>query len=434
MDAGFFSNNAMLGNYVWMDDNSDGIQDAGEAPISGVTVFLYDASGNIVASTVTDANGYYNFANVLPGTYTVGFTTTPSGAVPTNLDAGGNDGMDSDVNVITFRSAPITLAAGDVNLTVDAGLVIEPLASVSDVVWDDEDGDGIQDPEETVGVPGVLVELYAADGTLVATTITDGNGQYQFNNLPSGDYYLEFSNLAPGTSFSPQNVGSDSSDSEADAGGATGTFTLNPGEHNSSMDIGIVNFNPVLPVELIEFRGQIKTDHNYLTWSTATEINTERFEIERSINGNDFSQIGEVKANGNSSSLSQYDFKDVDYVINQPNYYRLKIVDEDNTFEYSNVVVLKRDKTQLSFSYFPNPVHDQITIQLNNESLTGEDMEIKIIDVLGRTIKVYSAGVDTDDVITEIKLDLSYLASGNYMIHITVDDSFVTKKLTVTRP
>ena len=66
-----YENAAVLGNYVWLDENADGLQDAGEPGLAGVNVLLKDSIGDVVGTRVTDSNGAYLFNNLVPGTYTV---------------------------------------------------------------------------------------------------------------------------------------------------------------------------------------------------------------------------------------------------------------------------------------------------------------------------------------------------------------------------
>jgi len=111
-----------LGDFVWFDANANGIQDAGEAGISNVTVRLLDGSGNALGPTVTtDANGKYLFANLVAGAYAVQFVT-PTGYVLTPADQGADDAKDSDADTTTGKTPPVTLAAGTTNLTLDAGM------------------------------------------------------------------------------------------------------------------------------------------------------------------------------------------------------------------------------------------------------------------------------------------------------------------------
>ncbi|GAB3694307.1 hypothetical protein GCM10027592_15090 [Spirosoma flavus] len=107
---------ATLGDYVWLDLNGDGQQQVGEPPLAGVTVTLI-SNGTVVATTTTNASGLYSFT-VLPGVpYSVSFTA-PTGYTGTAANA-GPDATDSDpVGGIT---APVTLTAGQVDNTIDAG-------------------------------------------------------------------------------------------------------------------------------------------------------------------------------------------------------------------------------------------------------------------------------------------------------------------------
>ncbi|MEL7428333.1 MAG: SdrD B-like domain-containing protein, partial [Bacteroidota bacterium] len=154
IDAGYYEN-AALGDFVWLDDNANGIQDAGEPGISGVTVNLLDDNGNQIGTTTTDGNGFYAFTGLTPGDYVVEFEA-PVGFEASPQDAGGDDTVDSDADPVTGQTGTITLSSGENDLTNDAGFYEN--ASLGDFVFLDEDADGIQDPGET-GVPNVTVEL-----------------------------------------------------------------------------------------------------------------------------------------------------------------------------------------------------------------------------------------------------------------------------------
>ncbi len=227
---------ASIGDYVWYDADRDGVQDGGETPINGVLVTLYDAVGAAVATTNTDAVGFYKFADLIPGDYSVGFTP-PAGYVFSPQDQGGNDGRDSDANPSTGRTIPTTLSVGEYDPTWDAGLW-RP-ASIGNYVWNDINMNGIQDPGES-GVPGVLVTLYDVSGAAVATTNTDVNGLYGFAGLVPGDYSVGFT-LPADHLFSPRDTGADDTvDSDPNlATGRTVVTTLDPGENDPTWDAGI---------------------------------------------------------------------------------------------------------------------------------------------------------------------------------------------------
>ncbi len=245
IDAGVIAPVVAVGDYVWRDDNLDGLQTAGEPPLKGVKVELFDASGapamdadgNPVAAVYTDASGKYFIDNLIPGTYYIVFTP-PTGYDFTGQMVGSNTGKDSNPDA-TGRTPDFTIGAvaggttsADtdpatkatlVNPTIDAGLV-QPEVGVGDFVWVDTDKDGIQDPNEPV-LEGVLVQLLNADGTLardadgnlVLPEYTDDNGFYFFDNLRPGDYRMQFL-LPAGYTFTTDNP----------AAGGTGDNDSNP--------------------------------------------------------------------------------------------------------------------------------------------------------------------------------------------------------------
>ncbi|NDY94088.1 SdrD B-like domain-containing protein, partial [Ideonella livida] len=122
VDAGLFQK-ASVGDTVWVDANGNGQLDGTEAGQAGVTVKLLDANGTVVATTTTDANGKYLFADLTPGTYAVQFdkSTLPAGYEFTQRDAGA-DASDSDADTTTGTTSQFTLRSGEANTTVDAGV------------------------------------------------------------------------------------------------------------------------------------------------------------------------------------------------------------------------------------------------------------------------------------------------------------------------
>ena len=223
----------------------------------GVIVQLYTAAGVLVGEQRTDAQGDYLFRNLPAGDYYVQFIP-PTGYVITAQDAGGTNGndqsanggiFDSDVNPLTGRTVVTNLQPGETDRTWDAGLyLMTSPASIGDRVWYDTDRDGVQDFNET-GVAGVTVELRNGAGELVATTMTDVDGYYRFDNLAPGEYAVNFI-LPGGYVISPQDAGSnDSADSDADpVTGRAPVTVLVAGENDPTWDLGI--YLPVEPASL----------------------------------------------------------------------------------------------------------------------------------------------------------------------------------------
>ncbi len=228
-----------LGDHVWLDLNGNNLQDSGEPGVANVTVNLLDGSGTVVATQTTDATGFYNFAAVLPGNYTVQFLP-PAGMTLVTANVGSNDTLDSDPGV--DGKIAVTVVSGVGNQTVDAGIVP---AKLGDFVWWDQDGDGTQGASEPA-VVGMTANLLDKDGKPVldaggnaVTAITDAQGKYEFVVLP-GEYRVGFV-LPAGATFSKLDQGSnDAADSDTDlATGLTPVVKLVSGDVNTTLDAGL---------------------------------------------------------------------------------------------------------------------------------------------------------------------------------------------------
>ena len=184
-----------MGNFVWFDANKDGIQDADEVGVAGVTVTLdgqldmdvvVDADGNLVKPVTTDANGKYVFTNLLPSDYGVTFTI-PAGYYETVRTAGDDRSVDSDGAQTWLR-----LKQGQDDMTVDLGLIAE--GTIGDTLFWDVDNNGGSEPsgadKPLVGVTVKLTYTTPAGVEKTLTTVTDENGKYSFKDLAPGDYVV----------------------------------------------------------------------------------------------------------------------------------------------------------------------------------------------------------------------------------------------------
>lgn len=241
---------ASLGDKVWEDTNTNGIQDSGEPGVSGVTVKLYNCNDDLIATTTTDSNGNYLFSDLVPGDYYVLFVL-PAGYTFTTQDTGSNDEKDSDVDINTGRTICTTLQPGENDLTWDAGLVKEECKNtIGDYVWHDANTNGIQDANE-YGILGVVVELLNSQSTVLQTDTTDVNGKYQFTNVLNGTYKVRLaaSNFVQGGALyggqsekwfmTFKDKGSnDAKDSDGDLSTKTATVTVNC-QDNPTIDFGL---------------------------------------------------------------------------------------------------------------------------------------------------------------------------------------------------
>jgi hypothetical protein len=183
---------------------------------------------------------------------------------------------------------------------------------------------------------------------------------------------------------------------------------------------GITSFSPftistpaltALPLNLLSFaavKNKLVVDVN---WATSNEINTNKFEIEYSIDGIVFIKVGEVVAAGNSSSVKDYSFTHLKPNTNGYNYYRLKMIDNDGSFKYTRIatVFIKDDIKQTIIA--PNPVVDVLNIV---EPSTTFITTVEVYDSKGALMISKIVNAETQ----VYSLPVSILAKGNYMLKV----------------
>lgn len=144
----------------------------------------------------------------------------------------------------------------------------------------------------------------------------------------------------------------------------------------------------VLPIELLSFTGYNDGDVNVLNWVTASERNSAKFEIEKSSDASTFEYIGEVPAAGNSIIELGYNFIDPNPQFGD-NYYRLKMIDSDGTFKYSEIINIKVREDNMGvqdgiIKIYPNPTNGYLNIQY--QSSRDNNLDLQIFDMLGKNM------------------------------------------------
>ncbi|MBX0332190.1 T9SS type A sorting domain-containing protein [Pontibacter sp. HSC-14F20] len=185
-----------------------------------------------------------------------------------------------------------------------------------------------------------------------------------------------------------------------------------------SIVIRLLGDEPViipLPVELVYFTATVRNNQAHLEWLTASELDNDRFEIERSLDARSFEMVGTVKGKGTTSLESKYTFTDRTPVQGTV-YYRLKQVDLDGQFAYSNVIAVnaKGLARELATQAYPNPFQDVIKV-----TLTAPEAQVAamtIYDINGR--RVMTKDLDLDAGVNMLELKLNQLQSGMYILKV----------------
>ena len=187
-----------------------------------------------------------------------------------------------------------------------------------------------------------------------------------------------------------------------------------------------------LPVTMIYLQADaINNAYIRLTWATAVEINNSGFDIERSIDGQTWTHVGWVDGHNNTTTESDYSFNDMDVVPNVVYYYRLKQVDNDGMFEYTDIVSarLTGDVTFSVKEFVPNPTMDQTNLIIT----ASKDQEITVAfyDVIGQKVMESVSAINKGA--NKIEFDLGKLASGTYTATISSSNERYTKRVIVQK-
>ena len=209
------------------------------------------------------------------------------------------------------------------------------------------------------------------------------------------------------------------------------TFTnTNPGGNYWIAQMATFFAGSSLPIELVSFSSQCTNNSVVLNWATATEINNNFFTIERSADGEEFTQIATLKGAGNSNSLLNYSTVDENPIYGT-SYYRLKQTDYNgSSVIYSNIVVNYSGSPSIC-NVFPNPnAGNEINFSFIATN-TGDNFHVYISDITGRIVFEKVLIADSKDINTyTINLE-SNLSKGIYFLSGTINNNQFTKKLIV---
>lgn len=204
--------------------------------------------------------------------------------------------------------------------------------------------------------------------------------------------------------------------------GGAGGILLEVDEHNYENHFTCTFC--IFPVELVSFDAEnIDNNKAKLSWTTATEINNSHFDIQRKVEDKAWETIGRVDGNGTTSQRIDYTFFDEE-VPQGSVYYRLKQVDFDGGFDFSDVEFVRFGaKFDDDLVLFPNPVQDAFTLSFSDSSYEIE--EVELLDMSGRSLMKKII----DEPINEQTINVEHLVKGMYLVKVTLNVGVTTRRI-----
>jgi len=277
------------------------------------------------------------------------------------------------------------------------GLLLKKNSDQFGIFWDN--GNLV----DVVGIHGIAWGI-AGSASLYST----GWGHTELNNVGAGE-------SAHFTEDTPGEVGT-SGNWTIQAFSSATPGTLNGGNNNA------------LPVELMSFSAILKKNLVHLNWMTATEVNNYGFDIERKKENEDWKVLGFVEGHGNTNSPKEYSFLDNDIDAAGIYYYRLKQIDNDGSYEFSQMIEVDFN-SPVSFELkqnYPNPFNPSTTITFTLPA--NEIVSLSVYNMLGEEIQILQNGF-LEAGIYSYNFNAEELPSGVYIYNLSYNNKTQTKKM-----
>ena len=424
VDAGYFVCVTICGT-AWYDINKDDMFDDFENGINGLKVRIYKLVGGQYIywdltttghkpNTPSD-DGYFEFCTS-PGTYYIEIVMPPLGLVQVRPNIGPPNKSSDLTNAFGKGTTnSFTISSSNPNCDILGGFY--PMATMGNLVWYDDNNNGIQDNGE-VPAQNIQVDLYDENSNIIETTNTNANGVYEFEYLEKKEYFIGIT-PPPGYNFTLEHNGDENLDSDVDHSNGLNTtarFMMEPGVDAVHVDGGLSN--SVLPVDWLDVHAVYADNQVRLTWDVANEVNMSHYSIERLIGTTDrFLPIDQKKATGDRS----YNIIDNDIIQNGLYQYRIKQIDLDGTYSYSKTVSVQIED-DFRIRVYPNPTSDYVQLELGKEG----QYQVEFYDNNG--LLVYFKMINDD----RSSINIQNFAPGKYNLRIlknglVVDEQSIIK-------
>lgn len=191
---------------------------------------------------------------------------------------------------------------------------------------------------------------------------------------------------------------------------------------NDGNRISAITSSVALPVELLVFTAQKQGSQVLLNWSTSQEINSDKFEVEFSKDGTFFQSFVSVPAKGNSSTKTDYSTLHCCPVVGA-NYYRLKMIDRDGHFKYSEIRKVEFEVIN-EMKLFPNPLSENVDLKIQFNKAFTKDAVIQVYNSGG--IQVYTSDMPKGE--TNAQINIPTLPAGSYYVIVSVGSESYKEK------
>ncbi len=413
--------NAGSGTVTFNGTNNMQVIKAGNSPFNNI-VFNNTAQGfNITQATTINGNAI--FTNGI-----VNFTT--NGVLNFSAGSSSNEGTansfaNGEVSKIgtTAFTFPVGQVVGDDNIWAPIGIAAPSSSSTITAQYNYYPGPlnwsaaYMCNQEELHHTSGVEHWLLSSNGVHPAVTL------YWKDGTRSGITNLNDLRVAHWTGTCWKNKGSQYLSGSADEGSITSSVGFTS---YSPITFGTFKDTNPLPVELINFTANCNEGIVNLNWTTATEINNDYFEIDRSRDALTWVKFAEIEGAGNSNLEINYEYDDV-HPGNGTIYYRLLQVDYDGTSKYSDIIqtICVEPVSIPVISVYPNPFKDIFTLQIDNWDMN--ELEFEVLDLLGQKLLERKFQNVDNNIITNI--NLRDIAPAMYILKIKTSEGVVVKKI-----
>lgn len=408
--------------------DGDGIQRPSNTPLYAS---LLNSSGDVIETTAIDADGYYEFLNLDPDTYSVVVSTVegtignsaPNVVLPSKWEntgenigkSAGSDGTaDGIISRITINNNFIENANFGINMTPESydkrtRIALPSLGSVQALIASNRfpalQGSDFED--------GDLGTTYA----LVVTDTSSMNGNelyYDGNRFPLNTAIPNFDPSLLAVKF----IGLNSRTFAFDY-----YFEDNAAAADESPATYEAGWSEPLPVEWLDFNIKLTSNQEVIVqWSTAQEENNSHFIVLRADSKGDFIEVGSLQGKGTYAGISEYTLTDASITIGQTYYYKVKQVDFDGKSSETNVLAVDVTLKATRINVYPNPFVGSVEIDLNKVKFE----QIVVKDLTGKVMFQTSASISKTPFVT---INTIEWPTGVYFLTVLNGDSQVTKKI-----